>query len=285
MIPIIQRLLFGNQENRRQTTGPTVINPVPPVQVINNGVPGPNPRRRVNNNGFNRNRGAQNQRVPVAPAQQQRLQVVPDHLQPGQTFEVMAPVDQVEQDLQPDPQPAGLEIVHPRYDQEFLRQVFMGTPRVTVLGSVEMDIFQHRKMRLPAVARYVRELRDCNFYPDAIVRLFLEVGWSELPIKMGTMLNKLVHRDCIFRFADTHRQLSNGLEILRKIAAGKKQSGGLYYPSFYDFVVLKQFFFRLNLHFVEEKFLPQGVVDQEFLFELQEQFLQLRDPGQQRGVN
>ena len=129
MIPIIQRLLFGNQADRRQSTGPTVINPVPPVQVINNGVPGPNQRRRANNNGYNRNRGAQNQRVPVAPAQQQRFQVVPDQ---DQRVEVMAPVDQVEQDLQPDPQPAGLEIVHPRYDQEFLRQVFMGTPRVTV---------------------------------------------------------------------------------------------------------------------------------------------------------
>ena len=125
MIPIIHRFLFGNQVDNRHPAQPDVVNLVPPVQVINNGVP--NQRRRVGNNVYNRNRGVQ--RAPVVPAV------------PGQRVELMAPVGQVAQNLQPDEPVGVLETVHPRFDREFLESVFAGTPRVTVLGSVEMDIF------------------------------------------------------------------------------------------------------------------------------------------------
>ena len=239
MIPALQRLLFGNGD-------------------------GQHPANRVNNRPIatpNRQNGR-----PAIPGHQP----LPRNPMENRRVEPIVPADPV-------PEEPIVEIVHPRYDEEFLIQLFRGTPRITIIGEAEGDIFNHRKTRLPVVTRYVTDLRNCHCYTEQIIRTFLEVAWGEVPVKMGDVCAKLIAQTCLFRNRENQAQLLNGLYTLRQVSAGKKRTGGLFYPNLYDYIILRRFFNQLGLYFNESKFRPAGVpVTEELMQVLEDQYRQIR---------
>ena len=223
MLPVLQRLLFGNRDVQRH-----------PANRV--------PERRP---------------LPRNPMENRRAQpLVPANLVPEE------PV---------------LETIHPRYDEEFLTQLFRGTPRITIIGETDGDIFNHQKTRLPVVIRYVADLRNCHCYSEQIIRTFLEVAWGEIPVKMGDVCAKLTAQNCLFRNRRNQAQLLNGLYTLRQVSVGKKRTGGLFYPNLYDYIFLRRFFEQLGLYFNESRFRPVGIpVTEELMQVLEGQYRQIR---------
>jgi hypothetical protein len=170
--------------------------------------------------------------------------------------------------------PIELPIPHlERFDRDFLRDLFEG-PGVQIRG-FQGNVMMHRKCSLPNVMYGMNLIREKYAEPEILEKL-LEIDWGSLPgtVTFDRFTKALVKDGCIFLRRERPRLVS-GLKALGYVSRARKNTGLLYYPDLYNFIILFNLFKELNQPFPARAFsqTPGAVaVNAQFIQALRNQY-------------